>query len=75
MINKDNIYEDYETEDPIEQSLLLAYCEGKSFVYNVFFGWRSGAYTKNGVSMTFRIAPSKLNFILMLAKDLRNELK
>lgn len=31
------------TVDVVEQEILFAYCEGKSYIWNIYLGWRSCA--------------------------------
>ena len=47
------------TADPTTQNVFFAYCIGKSFLWNIFFGWRYTSY-KDG-SMIFWLPANKLS--------------
>jgi hypothetical protein len=38
----------YRTNDEMVIDLLLMYCEGKSFLWNMFFGWRETKTLSDG---------------------------
>lgn len=47
------------TADPTAQMVFLAYCEGKNFLWNMFFGWR---YTSDkDDTMIFWLPTNKLS--------------
>lgn len=48
------------------QNLLFAYCEGRSFLWNMFFGWRR---TKGNEQMFFWIPARKLEELIALYKE------
>ena len=49
------------------QSILFAYCEGRSFVWNIFFGWRK---TYNNNQMFFWIPSHKIHELIIIVKGL-----
>lgn len=50
----------YKTNDELVADFLLMYCEGKSFLWNMFFGWREAKYLLDGTSYyTFKV-PRKI---------------
>ena len=48
------------------QGILLAYCEGRSALWNMFFGWRK---TSNDNQMFFWIPSHKVNELLEIAEN------
>lgn len=52
------------TNDPEEKKVLIAYCEGKSFLWNMFLGWRE---TRND-TMIFWIPSKKVEVLIATAK-------
>lgn len=63
----------YRITDDVVVDLLSFYCDGKSAVWNWFFGWRGGHWdTKGKLIYCDYIVPAKiLNQAITLAKDLR----
>lgn len=47
------------------QNILFAYCEGRSYLWNLFFGWRRTYYDD---SMFFWIPSRKLERLINLSK-------
>lgn len=39
---------------------LEMYCEGKTFLWNVFFGWRETVYSKDGQERRYYIVPERI---------------
>lgn len=48
------------------QSLLFAYCEGRSTLWNMFFGWRKST---NDNKMFFWIPSRKIDELLKIAEN------
>lgn len=46
------------SSDPIEQNILEAFCEGKSSLWRMYFGWRRTKIEKNGDETRFYWIPS-----------------
>lgn len=62
-------YTYFYTTDPEFQNILFAYCEGRGFWWNVFFGWRKTAFLAHNVEqMFFWIPTKKLEILYSLAK-------
>ena len=50
----------YKTNDELVTDFLLMYCEGKSFLWNMFFGWRETKVLLDGTNYcTFKV-PRKI---------------
>ena len=46
----------YKSDNEMVADLLLMYCEGKSFLWNMFFGWRESKVLPNGSNLyTFKV--------------------
>ncbi len=46
--------------DKVDQNILLAYCEGHSFLWNMFFGWRKTIVdSKSKYTFMYFLIPSK----------------
>ena len=64
-------YTEYITNDTIMIHLLFAYCEGRSYFWQMFFGWRS---TNNEKVYRFIVPTRKIAELETLAKSLEREL-
>lgn len=53
------------------QNVLSAYCEGRSFLWNMFLGWRKTRRNKadNTEQAFFWIPSRKVDILIRLAKD------
>jgi len=49
------------TDDIVEQSVLWAFCSGKSIWWNMFLGWRRSKTTADGEIAYFWIPTKKLD--------------
>lgn len=50
----------YKSNDEMVTDFLLMYCEGRSFLWNLFFGWRETKVLSDGTNMcTFKV-PRKI---------------
>lgn len=60
------------TKDEVEQNILFAYCEGRSFLWNMYFGWRRGIAKTN--EMFFWIPKRKINSLNDIIKLMKEKL-
>ncbi len=60
-------YTSYHTNDTTMQNICFAYCEGRSFLWNMFFGWRR---TYNKEMMEFILPSNKIKILKNLAFDI-----
>lgn len=54
------------TSDSRMQKILLAYCEGRSFLWNMFFGWRK---TDGNNQMFFWMPSRKIEGLIKIAEN------
>lgn len=60
------------TTNPIEQNILSAFCEGKGYIWNTFFGWRKTTVLENGLEqMYFWIPSDKVETLSYLSATLK----
>lgn len=50
----------YKTNDEMVTNFLLMYCEGKSFLWNMFFGWRETKVLSDGSNFCTFIIPRNI---------------
>lgn len=58
-----------ETKDELTSHLLSLYCEGRSFIWNMFFGWRKTSYEKGYPVYTYVVPRSISELCKTIAKN------
>ncbi len=61
------------TDNEIEQDILLAYCTGKSFLWNIYLGWRKTNIKTN--QMYFWIPTNKIEELTSLIDRIKREIR
>lgn len=61
------------TDDEIEQDILQAYCTGKSFLWNMYLGWRKTNLKTN--QMYFWIPTNKIEELTSLIDKINREIR
>ena len=63
-----------ETDNEMVTDLLLMYCEGKSFLWNMFFGWRKTKVLPSGSNLcTFKVPYNIYQMATKVAKRYKHE--
>ena len=61
--------------DRIEQNILSAFCEGKSYFWNSFLGWRRSKRFDDYEEQVFWIPSNKIEVLAFLSEEIKRKEK
>lgn len=67
-------YTEYLTNNEVLANVFFAYCEGRSYLWQMFFGWRSTRVYEDEEIQRFIIPTRKVEMLENLAKEIEKTL-